>query len=70
VASFESISLLLHSLRPDFLSLNTVIHPADVMIAEEVLNGTNFQSAKDTTLNTNLIGPLWLTEELRATLRG
>jgi uncharacterized oxidoreductase len=69
MASFESIKSFAARVTADFPSLNAVVHNAGVMIPEDLLNGKNFQSADDTTININLLGPIRLTEELLPTLR-
>ena len=69
MTSFDSIKSFAAKLTADFPSLNAVIHCAGVMIVEDLLNGTNFQADDDTTVNTNLLGPIRLTEELLPTLR-
>lgn len=68
MASLESIKSLASQVTAQFPSLNTVIHCAGVMIAEDLLNGNN-SHADDATVNTNLLGPIRLTEELLPVLR-
>lgn len=63
MASLESIKTLASQVTERFPQLNTVIHCAGVMIAEDLLNGKNLQT-NETTVNTNLLGPIRLTEEL------
>ena len=52
----------------DFPALNAVIHNAGVSIPEDLVAGGNAQSV-DLMINTNLLGPMRLTEELLPTLR-
>ena len=68
IASLESIKSLASKVTAQYPSLNTVIHCAGVMIAEDLLNGKNFQT-DEATVNTNLLGPIRLTEELLPVLK-
>jgi uncharacterized oxidoreductase len=67
-ASLESIKFLASEVTRQFPQLDTVIHCAGVMIAEDLLNGKNFQT-DEATVNTNLLGPIRLTEELLPVLK-
>jgi len=68
MANFESIKSLASQVTAQFPELNTIIHCAGVMIAEDLLNGKNFQT-DEATVNTNLLGPIRLTEELLPVLK-
>jgi uncharacterized oxidoreductase len=68
MASLESIKSLASEVTAQFPQLNTVIHCAGVMIAEDLVNGKNFQT-DEATINTNLLGPIRLTEELLPALK-
>ncbi len=64
MTSFDSIQSFAAQLIADFPSLNAVIHSAGVMIPENLLDGQSLQSDEDTTVNTNLLGPIRLTQAL------
>ena len=69
MASFSSIKSFAARVTAEFPTLNAVIHNAGVMVAEDLLDGKNYQSDDETTVNTNLLGPIRLTQELLPTLR-
>ena len=69
MTSLDNIKSFAVQAVTDYPSLNAVIHCAGVMIAEDLLNGKNFQSDDDLTVKTNLLGPIRLTEELLPHLR-
>ena len=69
MTSFDSIKTFAAQITTDYPSLNAVIHCAGVMVPEDLVNGKNFQSDDDLTVNTNLLGPIRLTEELLPSLR-
>lgn len=65
MTSSGSIRSFAAQVATNFPSFNAVIHSAGIMMAEDLLSGKNFQSDDDaTTVNTNLLGPIRLTEEL------
>ncbi|MDQ3712897.1 MAG: SDR family oxidoreductase [Acidobacteriota bacterium] len=68
MANFESIKSLASQVTEKFPLLNTVIHSAGVMVAEDLVNGNNSQT-DDATVNTNLLGPIRLNEELLPVLQ-
>lgn len=63
----ESIRTLAAQATAEFPVLNAVIHCAGVMMPEDLLGADN--SAVEVTVNTNLLGPMRLTEALLPTLR-
>lgn len=63
MTSFDSIKSFATQVTAEFPSLNAVIHSAGIMVAEDLLHGKNFPTS-DTTVSTNLLGPIRLTEEL------
>lgn len=69
MANYESIQSLAAEVIAQFPQLNAVIHNAGIMIPEDLLNGKDNQTAIDSVVNTNLLGPMRLTDELLPTLR-
>jgi uncharacterized oxidoreductase len=69
VANFESIKTLAADVTKQFPQLDTVIHNAGVMIAEDLLDGEELRATADLIVNTNLLAPMRLTEELLPVLR-
>ncbi len=69
MTSLSSIKAFSAQVTAEYPSLNAVIHCAGVMIPEDLLNGKNYQSDDDVTVNTNLLGPIRLTEELLPAFR-
>jgi uncharacterized oxidoreductase len=63
----ESIKSFAAQATAEFPALNAVIHCAGVMMPEDLLEGTN--SSVEVTVNTNLLGPMRLTEALLPALR-
>ena len=69
MANFESIKTFAAAVAAQFPQLDTVIHNAGVMIPEDLLSEKDNQSAVETVVNTNLLGPMRLTGELLPVLR-
>ena len=69
MTSPESIKAFAAQAVAEYPSLNAVIHCAGVMKPEDLLNGQNLQSDDDLTVNTNLLGPIRLTEDLLPSFR-
>ncbi len=68
MANLESIRSLASEVTTQFPQHNTVIHCAGVMIAED-LSGGNHSQTDEATINTNLLGPIRLTEKLLPALK-
>ena len=64
VANLESIKLLAAEVAAQFPQLNAVIHNAGVSITEDLLGGKDIQADTELMVNTNLLGPMRLTQEL------
>jgi uncharacterized oxidoreductase len=64
VTNLESIKSLAAEVAAQFPPLNAVIHNAGVSITEDLLGGKDFQTDTELMVNTNLLGPMRLTQEL------
>ncbi len=69
VANSDSIKALAAEATAQFPELNAVIHCAGIMKNEDLLSGEDLHSTEDQTVNTNLLGPMRLTQELLPVLR-
>lgn len=69
VASSESIKSFAAEVTTQFPQLNAVIHCAGVMIPEDITGKEDSRSTAEVTINTNLLGPMRLTQELLPVLQ-
>ena len=68
VANFDGIKSLAAEAAAQFPQLNAVIHNAGIMTPEDLLDGKDARTS-EMIVNTNLLAPMRLTEELLPTLR-
>ncbi len=68
MADAASVKQLAGEVTARYPGLNAVFHLAGVMISEDLLSGENLDTIDDKTVNTNLLGPIRLTEALLPTL--
>jgi uncharacterized oxidoreductase len=69
VADAESTRSFAARVRADFPALNVVIHSAGIMIPEDLLDPNHSENVVESTIATNLSGPMRLTAELLPLLR-
>ena len=69
LADSGSIKKLAADVTKEFPKINTLIHNAGMMKNEDLLDGEDVLTTAEMTINTNLLAPMRLTEELLPVLR-